>query len=399
MIYSIQMDFFYTLAPAIDKLNSTEIVLAQDIDRNGSVVKRFIRGTLNDIKNLMIDIDKGNVENWLKNKHFYEVLVKDRPTRIFVDMETNNGDKKTIEHSIKVLIKAFRIFCKDPDCEFNILDSSSNDKISFHIVGSDKSPYMKNSFHVGALIRRVTCFIYSCRINKQYSEEFTKNDIDSFFDKDDQYIIDDVIYTTNRFWRMCDSSKMSSSARVLSAPGCNWLNCMVQSAHITNIKECLEIDDSEPVSTSKKTMKLYQCINNTWINVDKDSNYQSTKNLCWYPYLLEDVLNYLNDHMECLITKSSGKMNIFKGMCIFSSRSHKCEIAKRVHRSNHVYFLLYPWKNSVIQKCFDDNCCNKEVEIPVPKKYWNKWCSITSEKLDISDCIQYCGTYEKKRTI
>ena len=47
------MEYFYTLAPAIHKLRSDEIVLAQDIEKNGSVVKKFIRGTLEDVKILM----------------------------------------------------------------------------------------------------------------------------------------------------------------------------------------------------------------------------------------------------------------------------------------------------------------------------------------------------------
>jgi len=394
------MKYFFTLAPAIVKIQPDEIVLAQDIKKPCSIVKKFIRGTIDEIKKLMLDIDNGDVEEWLKEKHFYEVLLKNRPTRIFVDIETNNGDVAAVKHSITVLIKAFKIFCKLGDFpDFNVLDSSSADKISFHIVGGENSPYFKNSFHVGALIRRITCFIYSSRQNELYSDEFTKQDIDSFFDNDGNYIIDDVIYTTNRFWRMCDSSKMSLTApRVLSAPGCNWFNCMVQSINVDSI-QCREIDDSEPVSTSKKTMKMYQCINDTWINIDRDSNYKNTKHLCWYPDAFNDVLNYLNNNMECLINRSSGKMDIFKGSWIFSSRSHKCEIAKRVHRSNHIYFIFNPWKRSIVQKCFDDDCSNKEVEICIPKKYWNKWCKTTNEKLDISECIQYCETYEKKRTI
>jgi hypothetical protein len=397
------MKYYFTLAPAIEKIQSNEIVLAQDIKKSSSIVKKFLRCTIDEIKKLMLDIDKGDVEDWLKEKHFYEVLLKNRPTRIFVDIETNNGEVEAVKHSIDILIKAFNIFCKLSTCDFHILDSSSDEKISFHIVGGDNSPYFKNSFHVGALIRRITCFIYSCRRNETYSSEFTKHDIDSFFDNDDNYIIDDVIYTTNRFWRMCDSSKMSfSTPRILNAPGCNWYNCMVQTTHAVacaNSIPCREIDNSEPLSTSKKTMKMYQCINDTWVNIDKDSNYTNTKHLCWYPDAFNDVLNYLNNNMECLINRTSGKMDIFKGSWIFSSRSHKCEIAHRVHRSNHIYFILNPWKHTIVQKCFDDDCSNKEVEICIPKKYWNKWCKITNEKLDISECIQYCETYEKKRTI
>ena len=70
------MEYFYTLAPAIHKLRSDEIVLAQDIEKNGSVVKKFIRGTLEDVKILMEKIDKGIVDDWLKEKHFYEVLLR-----------------------------------------------------------------------------------------------------------------------------------------------------------------------------------------------------------------------------------------------------------------------------------------------------------------------------------
>ena len=87
--------------------------------------------------------------------------------------------------------------------DFHVLDSSNDKKSSFHIVGG---PCLKNPYHVGALIRRLTLFVYSAR----YEDTQQKFNFESLFDNDGKYIIDEQIYTHNRQFRLCNMSIYSN---------------------------------------------------------------------------------------------------------------------------------------------------------------------------------------------
>ena len=87
----------------------------------------------------------------------------------------------------------------------HILDSSNSEKISFHVIGG---PCMKNSYHVGALVRRFTFFIHSARNTEGVKDNFN---LENFFDNDNKYIIDEQIYTRNRQFRLSNQCKLGSN--------------------------------------------------------------------------------------------------------------------------------------------------------------------------------------------
>jgi hypothetical protein len=68
---------FKTLLSSLQSLSRQEIVMAQDISSSGQ--KTFIKDTLEPLKQLY---------ETCTDKHWYECLVENRPSRIFLDIES-----------------------------------------------------------------------------------------------------------------------------------------------------------------------------------------------------------------------------------------------------------------------------------------------------------------------
>ena len=382
----------HTLSPALNNINRDEYVFAQDIrSSSGSVVKRFIKGNFAEFESFMDSVGKEDSPEWLKDYHFYEVLQKDRPTKIFVDVETSSASYEQVRNAVDIFIKCLTIYCCSKnmnESNFYVLDSSSENKVSFHIIGGDKSPYFFDIFHVGALIRRITCFILHIRDTEQYTKEFPKDAIDLFFDDEGKYIIDDGIYTTNRFWRMCGSSKLGTN-RILKCNKLTWKDCMVQYNDWSIKKElfeCFEIDESIPISTNLPTHKLFKWYEHAgWVYIGTD-NKKMTKKISYDCELLKPVLNFLNnnEHAELNI---NGKFDIFRGSWIYSSRSKTCAIANRTHRGNHIWFIINPWKKQILQKCFDQDCQHEEYRYNIPENCWDEWKKVESSTVNITQVV------------
>ena len=69
--------------------------------------------------------------------HFYEILLPDRPTKIFVDIETEAGDYERVKTGVKVLENMLIEICEviaQTKATFTVLDSSNEKKCSFHIT-------------------------------------------------------------------------------------------------------------------------------------------------------------------------------------------------------------------------------------------------------------------------
>ena len=250
-------EYFY-LQPALDKCTLNHRIFAFDMRRtNHTVGKGFLCVTEEEMNKIINDNIFGN--------HFYEILLPNRPTRVFVDIETENGDYETVKKGSIMFIEMLKMY--DNSMPYILLDSSNSKKCSFHIIGG---PYFKNPFHVGALIRKITCYIYSALNREDNKQNF---DLASLFDKDNNYIVDECVYTMNRQFRLADMCKLGSE-RVLR--GCTWKQSLLQNVCVDSVSECLEIDNGEPISTSRKTKEMFTIIkkfelSNSLIILDKSS--------------------------------------------------------------------------------------------------------------------------------
>lgn len=366
----------YELASHLQKVTANQHVLACDYRRpNGTIGKKF---TI---------CDNINTENGLKNfknlcvvngYHWYEILLENKPTKIFLDIETSNGVYEKVRQGVELMLKMIQDWFKFkeiilPPNAFHVLDSSNNKKISFHVVGGS---YLKNLYHVGALIRRLTCFVFS----ERYEENHKNYDFETLFDNDDNYIIDQQIYTRNRQFRLAGMCKMGSD-RVLKglSPESSFLQC----SHVDKEIECLEIDKSIPSSTSMKAQNMFAYIDNKWIRVSQTYTSIKTLKSC-LPNGLSGLRIHLNNWLGSERITGITFNNINTTWRLATS-SKKCGIAKRTHKSNHTWIVVNPWKRKCYQKCFDENCYDKQCDIEIPKHFWSKWNNYTDKCIYIPD--------------
>ncbi len=357
----------FTINEALDQLTDDKRVYACDNRRqDGSIGKAFL--CCDDVQ--FKKIVNGGAYGW----HFYEILLVHRPCRIFVDVETDNGDYNTVRLGVDNLVKLLNQMLLMQSLGgiehvFTILDSSSDKKISFHVIGG---PFLKNIFHVGALIRKISCYIHTM-----------KNEIDeikTFFDKGGNSIIDERVYTTNRQFRLAEMSKLGSD-RVLR--GCTWFESLLQTTETVTRYECLEVDGSEPFSTSRSANEMFKLIDGKWCSV-MSSFYRAKTISANIPESLKGVVQSIDVEGGYL---NGTNFNVSTGCYTLSSTSKHCAIAGRQHRGNHIFYVLNPWKRSVVQRCFDDNCRREEKVLHVPKEAWERWTLALRQEVNIGDVI------------
>ncbi len=380
---------FYTLHGAIDSMKDNEHVLACDtqldyVDNEGRHINRVGKKFMT-----CPNIQQGGLAYFQRlvnvhGPHFYEILLPDRASKIFVDIETTNGVYEKVKQGVETFVKMLQMWVESQggivdNFPFRILDSSNEKKASFHVVGG---PYLKNPYHVGALIRRLTLFIYSAR----YEETQQKFDFESFFDNDGNYIIDEQIYTHNRQFRLCNMCKLSPNPRYLK--GCTTPESIVQIIDSVYNMTCLEIDETEPMSTSKKATDIFTMADDSWVRVISISN--SMKGI---RATLPDSLLKIRTWIE--VWMGHGKItgttfDVRNGYYKFTTSCKKCQSAKRFHKSNHTYVILNPWQRLVHQKCFDENCTRAEFKIPVPDELWLTWSQYMSKNIHITTVKASC---------
>lgn len=351
----------YCLKDAVNKLTPEHRIYAFDHRRrDDSLGKCFL--CLTDVEFVSV------VRNNTYGNHFYEILLPDRPTKIFVDIETEAGDYERVKQGVNILENMLVEICEviaDTKASFIILDSSNEKKCSFHLIGG---PYFKNLYHVGALLRKLTCFIHLKR-----EEDPNMNYL---FDNDGKYIVDEAIYTLNRQFRLAEMCKLGSN-RVLK--GCTWKESLLQGV-CEQPAVCLEIDDAEPLSTSYSALDMFTCVDGVWIRKGACRQQQQRLRCDYLPSALSGVVEFLETQWSITNTQ----FNISTGCYMMSTPSKHCNIARRTHKGNHIWFKLDPWKREVVQKCFDDSCRNLEYKLNIPPTVWDSWIKMTHRKVDIT---------------
>ena len=150
---------YYRLDEAIACCSADQHVLACDTKKgDGGLGKKFFV-----CPNMWTPVGDSHFKRLVRENgpHFYEILQPDRPTHIFMDIETTNGVYERVKAGVEVLCKMVHMWTEHTQIKdakpLLVLDSSNEKKCSFHVVGG---PLLTNPYHVGALVRRLTCFIY-----------------------------------------------------------------------------------------------------------------------------------------------------------------------------------------------------------------------------------------------
>ncbi len=321
---------YKTLQSALQCLTPQQIIIAQDISKHGQ--KIFL---LDQIENLKQKYDQ------MVTKHWYECIVENRPTRIFLDIESN--EQVNIGEIIDILKKAIEIKFKIKG-HIECLESCSAQKQSWHVVCTNI--FLKNSYHVGAFVRRLVLSMKDHPMCKT---------------------IDTAVYTKNRMFRIALSSKFGSE-RILNTQ-IPWYELLCQKVNQEYLT-CLEIDESIPISTSCSPFILFEFTSlSGWIKKRKTLKNASVLSEC---SMLNPILDWLDRNVHACTCRYNTTLTQSSHFRV-STKSKKCQIAQREHKNNKIWFDIHLDQQIVYQKCYDEDCRHKFVLINVPKELWAIW--------------------------
>lgn len=337
------------LRKALENCSNEKIVVAEDIDASGK--KRFYADS---VANLAVLYSK------LRQHHWYECLQENRPTRLFLDVESNGHvDIKEMVDFLSDMVKVFwGANGIDTTPIFQVLDSSSSTKTSYHVICTNF--YLKNVYHVGAFVRRC---VLTMVINKRESES-----------------IDTGVYTLNRMFRVNRSTKFGSQRCLKHDLPWNQLLVQSPSPEHYNVHWCDEIDGSTPRSTSSPPEDLFEHDGERWVSKRKKCVTSPTINTeC---LLLEPILDFLDQDLHADLNRYNQKMTE-NGLFMINAASKCCQIAQRNHNGNHIWFGINIINQTVQQHCYDNDCKEKKpFPVPIPSTCWDKWNDEWNKKVE-----------------
>lgn len=327
---------FLTLQKAITR--GGDYVFAEDVSTDGK--KKFHAGSINQLKDIV---------SATQNPHFYECLMENRPSRIFLDVDSTTNI--CIDKLVSILLDAIHAKFNIQEPNIQVLDSSGLNKYSWHIVVTNV--ILKNVYHVGAFVRRLVLFAKN-------TEPVLAAAIDT------------AVYTRNRMFRMAGSSKMGSERILRSVSGTPWWELLVQFP-CANPLICLEIDDSEPVSTSQKPEDLFMDNGNDTWSPKSGKNKPGGAFIDQNP-LISPILDWLDRHEQSQIIRRKIKL-LETGYYVVPANSRKCYIANRTHKGNAIWYMIDLTERKIYQRCLDADCGRRRHLMNVPISVWHRWTS------------------------
>ncbi len=323
-----------TLQRALE--HAGEYVFAEDVSGDGR--KHFFSGSLAQFSALY---------EQKVLRHWYECLQEDRPSRVFLDVDATQPIciDDIVQH-LRAALVAFVEGKADVTPCIEVIDSSGQNKFSWHIVVTNV--VLKNVYHVGAFVRRLLIWFRDVPV-MQY--------------------IDTAVYTRNRMFRLPESSKFGSP-RVLRSPK-HWAQLLVQVPCAAPL-DCLEVDESVPVSTSSPPLALFrENEDGSWSRIGRTVAY-SRSTAC--PRLLDPVLDWLDTHEHGETQRHKIRLRS-TGLFSIASRSRRCHIAGRTHKGNHIWYQVDLTNRQIVQRCMDSACSRHKHVIPCPEHIWSRWTS------------------------
>lgn len=329
--YFCVQTMFHTLQKAIGQ--KTDYVFAEDVSATGK--KQFHTGTIAELQTIVSN---------RSTRHFYECLMEHRASRLFLDVDSTSS--LDIHELVELLRAGIVAKFKQHEPNIQILDSSGPNKYSWHIIVTNV--ILKNVYHVGAFVRRLVLYMADSPLVAA---------------------IDTAVYTRNRMFRLEGSSKMGSSRVLRSLSEVPWWELLVQ-VSCAHPLICLEIDETEPVSTSQKPHNLFTDNGNgTWSPKTQRTHggFLMDRNP-----LLTPILDWLDKYEQAKIIRHKIKL-LETGYYVVPANSRKCYIANRTHKGNAIWYMIDLTEKKIYQRCLDDDCGKRRHLMNVPAEVWHKW--------------------------
>ncbi|XP_032687922.1 DNA-directed primase/polymerase protein-like [Odontomachus brunneus] len=299
----------------------------------------------------------------------YEVIPKGSPCWLYLDLEYPIQLNPLCDgsHMTRTLIDIIRTYLLNHYhllCDRNsilILDSTSSEKFSRHVIFTMKDMAFKDNSHVGRFIKTIyndIMFYLNSDIQSHgILKHFNKADIEEMLvvtKHGKKLFIDNGVYTKNRHFRVYLSTKWGKQSYLTMSPDCTH----------TPLNKCKEkelgifLDSLISYFPNKPNLILLEFLNRSNVTaqlyskvltqtVREDNNQTSP-----YPEI-DKYIQSIIDPGKIRVTKYFDKTKILSYE-IYGNRF--CENIGRWHKSNNVYWIVDMNKNEIYQKCHDEDC-------------------------------------------
>ncbi|KJH52716.1 hypothetical protein DICVIV_01060 [Dictyocaulus viviparus] len=146
----------------------------------------------------------------LKDRHLYELITESSPCRLYFDLEYSKITNNNIDHELvygyfmttvqKLLSDEFNLKV-DPAKDFLVLDSSTEEKFSAHVICHFPNGFLfPSNLHIRPFCVRLSEILLKNSPVKIWNADGTKETV----------LFDNAVYTKNRNFRLFLSSKLGS---------------------------------------------------------------------------------------------------------------------------------------------------------------------------------------------
>jgi len=351
-----------------------------------------------------------------RQRHYYEIIRQNSPCRLYFDCEFYKEFNPTVDGN--GMINLFiRYVATSLQSYFGImvslenfldLDSSTDKKCSHHIVVHlPENQLFLNNIHVGNFVSTIAnnCKPLSRLHLSHHQDNIYGSELWVRGKKGELCFFSDLaVYTKNRAFRLVYSSKFSKDTILLPSKQNKFpVDMMSKSGERQLFFDSLisyTIDEA-PSSLahlefhSKKSNDNGHSRNNFRNSIRNDA-YKKENIVGTMPNEISEIVDYLihveyiliaTDSIRVLSVPSSGQhpnanvdvhcVSKNKNQLlnddqeysyILATRTKKCRIAKRTHKSNHIWIKINIHSKTVFQHCHDEDCRHSFYKLNVPEE-------------------------------
>ncbi|XP_011686015.1 PREDICTED: DNA-directed primase/polymerase protein-like [Wasmannia auropunctata] len=299
----------------------------------------------------------------------YEIIPKDSPCWLYLDLEYPielnplcNGPRMTrtlIDIIRAYLLNHYHLLCDRSN--FLILDSTSSNKFSRHVIFTMKDMAFKDYSHVGKFIKTIyndmLLYLRSDTPTHGILDHFDKADIEEMLVKTqhgEKLFVDNGVYTKNRHFRIYLSTKWGKQSYLTVS-----MDCVHNTVNKCREKELgIFLDSLISYFPNKQNLILLEFLNRSdvkaklYSSIPKRSVNENDGESSPYPEI-DSHIRSLIDPGKIRIAKYSDKTKTLRYE-VYGNRY--CENIGRHHKSNNVYWIVDLNTKKIYQRCHDPDC-------------------------------------------
>ncbi len=350
-----------------------------------------------------------------KHRHHYEIIRAGFPCRLYFDCEFYKEFNPALDvraDGTRMVSELIRLAATSLQMLFGImvtreaflvLDSSTHKKCSFHIiVHLPKNQLFKTNIHVGKFVRWLA---ESCRPPCSPGgpaaalPRFSNLWVNGRKEKK-EFFADEAVYTKNRAFRLLYSSKFGKVQTLLPSMTLNkfkfdnftepgeyqlFLDALICAS--LSIEEelgstvvvdqpslivCDHILGARGLSHANHRATVHRPVSLAATGsvaasrVASDFNSWTTTHRS-HRVVLENIMEYLTLARNIIIPTGAISRRVGdEKTYVIATRSKDCKIARRRHRSNHIWFVVDMGLRTLVQHCHDEDCRRSHYAMAVP---------------------------------